>query len=224
MAVGWTGEIHLFDDSHVVKHPKHFPAQPQYNQLYRDQIALEGNIYERLGCHEGIIKYLGIADENTGAIRLAYAKQGDLSDYIRSHPMPSHSFRERWIRLLIETFYHIYCCKVLHQDVKLNNILVDSNDCLKVIDFANGTLFPLDADMEAICVNDPLTRVDILCLGSVIYSIATWQIFVYDYFEKERWPMPEELPPTSSIPYGNIIEKCWNNKYATIASLHLALS
>jgi serine/threonine protein kinase len=219
IAIGWSGEICRIDDSSVVKHPKFFPGHPTYNEQYRDLITLERIIYERLGDHKGIIKYLGIADMKTGAIRLAYAKQGDLSTYIQTHDMPSQSFRDRWIQLLMETFYHIYCRKVLHQDIKLNNILVD-NDCLKVIDFANGALLPLDADMEATCADDPLSRVDLLCLGCVIYSIATWQAFIYDYFEKDRWPMPEELPPTSDIPCGDIIKKCWEDKYSTIASLY----
>jgi hypothetical protein len=219
IAIGWSGEICRTGDSHVVKHPKFFPGHPAYNEQFRDLITLERNIYERLGNHKGIIKYLGIADMKTGAIKLAYAKQGDLSTYIQNHDMPSQFFRDKWIQLLTETFYHIYCCKVLHQDIKLNNILVD-NDCLKVIDFANGALFPLDADMEVTCADDPLSRIDLLCLGCVIYSIATWQVFIYDYFEKDRWPMPEELPSTSDIPCGDIIEKCWDDKYSTIASLY----
>jgi serine/threonine protein kinase len=219
IAIGWSGEICRIDDSYVIKHPKFFPGHPTYNEMYHDLITLEKDIYERLGDHKGIIKYFGIADMTTGAIRLAYAKQGDLSTYIRNYDMPSQSFRDGWIQLLMETFYYIYCCKVLHQDIKLNNILVDS-DCLKVIDFANGALFPLDADMEATCADDPLSRVDLLCLGCVIYSIATWQVFAYDYFEKDRWPMLEELPPTSDIPCGDIIKKCWDDKYSTIASLY----
>jgi serine/threonine protein kinase len=219
IAIGWSGEICRIDDCHVIKHSKSFPGHPTYNELYHDLIALEKDIYERLGDHKGIINYLGIADMKTGAIRLAYANQGELSTYIQNYDMPSQSFRDGWIQLLMETFYHIYCSKVLHQDIKLNNILVD-NDCLKVIDFANGELFPLDADMEATYAADPLSRVDLLSLGCVIYSIATWQIFFYDYFEETRWPMPEELPPTSDVPCGHIIKKCWGNKYSNMASLY----
>lgn len=70
--------------------------------------------------------------------------------------------------------------------------------------------------MEAICADDPLSQVDLLCLGCVISSIATWQVFIYDYFEEDRWPMLEELPPTSGIPCGDIIKKCWDDKYRTI--------
>lgn len=219
IAIGWSGEICRIDDFQVVKHPKFSPGNTTDNKRFRDLITLERAIYERLGDHRGIIKYLGIADMKTGAIRLAYAKQGDLLTYIRNHDMPSQSCRDGWIQLLMDTFHHIYCCRVLHQDITLSNILVD-NGCLKVIDFANGALFPLDVDMEATCADVPLSRVDLLCLGCVIYSIATWQVFIYDYFEKKRWPMPEELPSTSDIPCGDIIKKCWDDKYSTIASLY----
>lgn len=60
------------------------------------------------------------------------------------------------------------------------------DDCLKVIDFANGALFPLDANMEAICADDLLSRAGLLCFGCVIYSIATWQVFTYNYLENDR--------------------------------------
>ena len=73
----------------MVKHPNFFPGHPAYNERYRDLITLERNIYERLGNYKGIIKYLGIADMKTGAIKLAYAKQGDLSTYILNYDMPS---------------------------------------------------------------------------------------------------------------------------------------
>jgi len=218
IAIGWSGVICKVGDTHIVKYPKFFPNDHAYNEQFSDLITLERNIYERLGDHKGIIKYLGVENKDTGAIKLAYAKQGDLATYIQDHGMPPESFRTQWIQLLVETFYHIYCHKVLHQDIKLNNILVNE-DCLKVIDFANGALFPLDTDMEAVCADDPLSRVDILYLGCVMYSIAMWRVFAYDYFEKGHWPTREELPSTSDIIFGDIIRKCWENKYGTIASL-----
>ncbi|KAI9753693.1 MAG: KRRI-Interacting protein 1 [Chaenotheca gracillima] len=219
MAVGWSGYIHKIDDSYVVKKPKLFPDYPAYNDQFHDIITTERQIYERLGDHKGVIKYHGIEDSETGAIKLTHAKQGDLSTYIPKHSRPSQRFRMRWIQSLVETFNHIHCCRVLHQDIKLNNILVD-NDCLKVIDFGNGAIFPMDANMEAVCADDPLSRVDLLCLGSVIYSIATWQVFAYDYFEENRWPVPEELPTTKDVLFGGIITRCWEDKYPTIASLY----
>jgi hypothetical protein len=97
IAIGFSGEICRIDDSYVVKHPKYFPGHLSYNKQCRDLIILEKNIYERLGDYKGIITYLGIADVKTEAIRLAYAKQGDLLTYIQNHNILSQSFCDRWV-------------------------------------------------------------------------------------------------------------------------------
>ncbi|KAL1974710.1 hypothetical protein VTN31DRAFT_4914 [Thermomyces dupontii] len=219
LSVGFSGFICKADEDTVVKHPKYIPGKDSYNRMFRDMIDNERHIYERLGSHQGIISYLGIHDESTGAIRLAYAKQGDLERYIQANAKPSEAIRGAWIQSLVETFWYIYSRKVLHQDVKPNNILVQ-NDSLKVADFANAEMYALDADMEVICERDPLSRVDILGLGCIIYSIAAWQVFYYDYFENNIWPEPAGLPPTSGLLFGDIIDKCWRDSYRTMKPLY----
>ncbi|KUM63433.1 hypothetical protein ACN42_g3669 [Penicillium freii] len=186
--------------------------------MFRDMIINERLIYERLGYHKGIIPYLGVHDQSTGAIRLADAKQGDLERYIQSHDETSEAIRVTWIQSLVETFWYIYSRKNLHQDVKPINILVE-NGGLKVVDFANAAMHDLDADMEEICAKDPLSRVDILGLGCIIYSIAAWRIFYYDFFEHDRWPEPGGLPATGDLLCKDIINKCWRDSYGTIKSL-----
>ncbi|WEW60263.1 serine/threonine protein kinase [Emydomyces testavorans] len=218
IAIGQTGEICKVNESCVVKYPKTFPGDSAYNELRLYLMAIERRIYERLGPLEGILAYYGPGDES-GAIELAYASQGDLGAYISAHAMPSSQFRTTWIRSLVNAFYHIYSCKVLHQDVKLNNIFVD-NHLLKIADFANGAIFPLNTDMETIYMQDPLARVDLLGIGCVIYSIAAWNPYSYDYFEEERWPRPDEVPVTDGLIYKKIIDKCWRNEYHSVRSLY----
>lgn len=82
------------------------------------------------------------------------------------------------------------------------------------------TMHALNADMEEICAKDPLSRVDILGLGCIIYSIAAWRVFYYDYFECDRWPEPEELPAATGLLCEDIINKCWRDSYGTIKSLY----
>lgn len=187
--------------------------------MFRYMIMNERLIYERLGKHEGIIPYLGVHNQSTGAIKLAYAKQGDLECYIQSHDEPPEKIRATWIQSLVETFWYIYSQKILHQDVKPNNILVEKGS-LKVIDFANAAMYALDADMEEICAKDPLSRVDILGLGCIIYSIAAWRVFYYDYFEHDCWPEPGTLPTTSNLLFADIINGCWRDSYGTMKSLY----
>ncbi|PLB47527.1 hypothetical protein P170DRAFT_496245 [Aspergillus steynii IBT 23096] len=201
IAFGFSETICKVDEDTVVKHPQVIPDNDPYNLMFRDMIMNEALIYERLGNHQGVVPYLGVHDEAIGAIRLAYAKEGDLEHYIQSHDKPSETIRAMWIPSLLETFRYIYSRKVLHQDVKPNNILVD-NGSLKAVDFANSAMWALDADMEDVCREDPLSRVDILGLG-------------YD-----RWPQPDDLPPTSGLLYGDIIKKCWSDSYGTIKELY----
>ncbi|QSS61031.1 hypothetical protein I7I51_05839 [Histoplasma capsulatum] len=97
ISIGFSGIICEIDEDTIVKHPKVIPNNDLYNQMYRDMIINERLIYERLGSHKGIISYLGVHDQLTGAIRLAYVKEGDLECYIQSHDKPSEAVRATWI-------------------------------------------------------------------------------------------------------------------------------
>ncbi|KAL1977086.1 hypothetical protein VTN31DRAFT_3368 [Thermomyces dupontii] len=85
---GFSGIICKVDEETIVKYPKFIPNDDSRNRMFRDMISKEREIYERLGAHQGIISYLGIHDESTGAIKLEYAKQGDLERYIQTHETP----------------------------------------------------------------------------------------------------------------------------------------
>ncbi|RDH38148.1 hypothetical protein BDQ94DRAFT_156844 [Aspergillus welwitschiae] len=174
IAMGYSGYICKADQNTIIKHPRYLPDNEPYNQIYRDMISTERQIYECLGSHKGIIPYLGVHDHSTGAIKLACAQQGDLENYIQNHDKPSEAIRASWIETIVETFWYIYSRKVLHQDVKPNNILVH-DESPKVADFGNAEIFALYANMEAIYMKDPFSRVDILGIGCIIYSIAAWR-------------------------------------------------
>lgn len=62
--------------------------------------------------------------------------------------------------------------------------------------------------MKEIRVKDLLSRVDILGLRYIIYSIVAWQVFYYDYSGHDRWPELENLLATSDLLYEGIINKC----------------
>ena len=218
IASGFAADIYQTGECCVIKRPKFFPGYDAENQSFRDLVDNERKVYERLGSHEGIITYFGISDESTGTIKLAYANNGDLSDYITTCPKPSKADRAAMIRLLSTTWFHIYSQNVSVQDIKTENILVQGG-VPRVGDFTQSIIFPLDANMRKICPKDTL-RVDLVGIGCVIYSIAAWDVFNYDYFAEQRWPGPEDLKPTDHIMCGEIIKKCWNGKYSSVEALY----
>lgn len=185
------------------------------NMVNRTDILNEKAVYERLGSHDGIIKCLKTQDES---IELAFANQGDLAAHMQRTPTPSRNFRAKWIQSLVDTFSYVNSRRIINLDVALRNVLVHDN-ALKLCDFGQTVLLPLDADMERFCVHGTTPQIEILQLGCLLYSIAVWQELKYDYFDTERWPEAEELPAMDDILFASVIRKCWKGEYASMEAL-----
>lgn len=217
IASGFSGDIYQIDSEHVVKQPKFFLGEDEYNQNFRQIIDHERSVFERLGGHEGIIKFFGIYDMATGALKLEYANEGELADYIRSHPKPSESDRAAMIRSVSAALSHAYSRKVSPQDIKTENLLVH-NGTLKLGDFGEAVLHPPDASMEEVYTQDTF-RLDLLGMGCIVYSISAWKVFDYSYFERCSWPTERDLPTTDHSICKEVIEKCWYGTYKSIEDL-----
>jgi serine/threonine protein kinase len=216
---GFAADVYQTNEYYVIKRPKFFPEYHAENKSSRALLVdNERKIYERLGSHKGIIGFYGIPDESAGAIKLSYVNDGDLLDYITTTSKPSGARRAEMIRILSEAWLHIYSPNVSAQDIKTENILVQTG-VPKVSDFTQGILFPIGADMHEVCPEDVL-RVDLTGISCVIYSVAVWEVFDYDHFEEQRWPGAEDLKPTDNILCGEIIKNCWYGKYNCMKVLH----
>ena|SRR5450432_1445863 len=85
----------------VIKIPK-MTDTAVYSSTYQP-VALEFEIYERLGNHEGIAE---IFERSDGAMEMPYYKNGNLEDYFNLNPEPSHQKASDWIRGLVDTRLH----------------------------------------------------------------------------------------------------------------------
>lgn len=137
---------------------------------------------------------------------------------MQNNPLPSPAIRAKWTRLLVDSFTYAHSRRVVLQEFALRNILVRQNS-LKLADFGQASLLPLEADMEGFCINDTTAQVEILHLGCILYSVAIWQELKYDYFNTERWPEAGELPAIDDILFGPILKKCWNKGYVSMEAL-----
>lgn len=180
IASGFAADVYQINEHQVIKRPKSFPGCDSDNEFFRGLLDNERKVYERLGSHEGIIRYLGISDESTGAIILEFANDGDFSDYITARAKPSIAHRASMIRLLSNAWLHIYSRNVSAHDIKPDNVLIQ-NGVPKICDFTEGILFPLGDDMHSVCPKETL-QVDLIGIGCVIYSVASWEVFYYDFF------------------------------------------
>ncbi|KAI1921750.1 hypothetical protein LOZ12_002184 [Ophidiomyces ophidiicola] len=217
---GSCADIYRISEDRVLKTPKIYPESyhpdlEYSNFMHREEIQNEKLVFERLGNHEGVIRCL---NQHSDSIVLVFANQGDMENYIEHNPCPKQELRVQWVKSLIDAFCYIHSRRVVHQDIALRNILLH-NDSPKICDFGQSAMLPLDTDMEQFCVYETTPQVELLALGSLLYSIIVWKCFEYDYFENNRLPEPQELPTTNGIPFGSIIRKCWSGQYASMEAL-----
>lgn len=127
---------------------------------------------------------------------------------------------------MARTLAYIHDKRVLIADIASRNFLVDSDLSLKICDFSEASLLPLDTDMETADDNGFTTRIDIGLLGAVIYEVVTGNKCDVDLFKENApsdgrayWPKREFLPCTRDIWLGWIVEGCWNGEFCDARSL-----
>ncbi|KAL4916635.1 kinase-like domain-containing protein [Aspergillus aurantiobrunneus] len=218
---GMTGSIFELGKNRVVKKAKqyqtgHFrdPEVTEYmSEINQKTLKNENQVLQRLGSHQGIIPCFHISQYG---IELALA-QADLADYLETYPEPGDAFKSKWILRLIEAFSYVHSRKVFVDDITLRNILVLDGQ-LKLADFGQSILLPLDADVASINKNHLTVQIEILHIGWILYSIASWKLHIYYFFGRENpnncWP--ESFPNADDVLCGKIIRKCWHGEYASM--------
>ena len=222
---GLTGLILYLDDKRVVKVAKIYDVDDSadekevwftkcINDDNQEFFRNEMQIYSRLGNHRGIITCFKISDYG---IELAYAKEGDLENYIEKNLELQESIKDEWILVLIDALFYVHSRRVLIDEIALRNILIFEGEP-QFCDFGASYLLPMDTNMDIVCENDLTAKLEILHLGWIIYAIAVWGVHKYYYFNQEdpQWPKQEELPPTNHLKWGHVIQKCWNGEYANV--------
>ena len=125
---------------------------------------------------------------------MEYAKYGNLRDFqlkILKRTIFSECFLSFIVSQILNGLNYIHKCKIVHFDIKPQNIIIDDYLNMKIIDFSisisyknvksnkirlpfRGTNFymaPEVINMETIDVND-LNKIDLYSLGVLIYNLA----------------------------------------------------
>ncbi|PLB55784.1 hypothetical protein P170DRAFT_484905 [Aspergillus steynii IBT 23096] len=223
---GMTGIILKLGEDRAVKKAKQYKLgylpdreDVEYmNEINQQTLANEIQVFERLGSYTGIIPYFQISQYG---IELALA-QGDLESHLETYPECENSLKISWMLSLIKTFAYIHSHKVLVDDIALRNILIPDGQ-LKLADFGQSILLPLDIDMASANENDLNVQIEILHLSWVLYSIPSWHVHKYYFFSPENpdlcWPEPDSFPNVDDILWGRIIKKCWHGEYGSMENV-----
>ncbi|KAK2809220.1 hypothetical protein FQN50_004056 [Emmonsiellopsis sp. PD_5] len=223
IGIGMTGLVLEMGKDRVVKIPKRYKPEHYHdreemeyiNEINRQTLQNEILVFERLGNYKGIIPCFKTSQYG---IELARA-QGDLESHLESTPEPEDLLKVDWMLSLVETFSHVHSCRVFVDDIALRNILIRDGQ-LQLADFGQSILLPLDIDIASANNNDLNVQIEILHFGWILYSLASWKVHKYYFFNPENpdlcWPKPDSFPSVGDVLWGRIILKCWHGEYASM--------
>ncbi|KAI9923378.1 hypothetical protein MW887_009928 [Aspergillus wentii] len=180
-------------------------------------IQREQEVYRRLnstgnGRIDGVVPCISLS---TKATSLACMENGDLRTYLEKNK-PSLAVQILWFRQMARVLEQVHDRCVLVADVATRNFLLDSDLSVKLCDFSEASVLPLDTVMEAVDDNGFSIQTDIGQLGAVMYEVVTGSKCDFDLFKnnppydgRATWPERPSLPNTDELWIGPIIEKCW---------------
>ncbi|KAL5366215.1 hypothetical protein BJX96DRAFT_169748 [Aspergillus floccosus] len=88
-----------------------------------------------------------------------------------------------WCYEMTCTLCYIHDRRVLVADISSRNFLLDSDLSIKIGDFSEASLLPLESDMETVDDNGFTTQIDIGLLGAVMYEVVTGNRCEVDLFK-----------------------------------------
>ena len=143
---------------------------------------------------------------------------GDLRYYLAEHK-PGRYMILSWFTQITQGMAYIHHHRVIIADVRLENFLLDDQLAIKVADFGESSLMPVDWDLNGSNEIGFSRMTDIGQLGAVMYSVVTGEECKFDIWDegnKSTWPQCDKLPPTGDMWLGQIIEKCWTHGFNSV--------
>ncbi|KAF5719308.1 TKL kinase [Fusarium globosum] len=204
-----------------------------------DDLTREHHVYKAISPHRYITKCFGIVHDHDGhaiALKLERATKGNLRHIIDETPEPpSINRRLEMATTFAESIVHLHSRGVIWGDISTRNILVFSDDTLKICDFASSALsqtypeFGPHTYEPAYCPALPekelselsMMQRELYALGSAIYEIMEWK-FPYAGIDGDIWDIVEAgtMPVIESENIaGRIIDRCWQLGYDSASTI-----
>lgn len=113
--------------------------------------------------------------------------------------------KSTWLALMAHTMSYIYRRRIIIADIRLDNLLLTDDLCVKFSDFGESKMMPLDWDLNG---SDDLgfsIMTDIGQFGAVMFEIVTGQRCRFNLALGRRepgalytWPPRDSLPSTAN--------------------------
>jgi serine/threonine protein kinase len=230
----------------IVKTPLRNPLNPIEERMSREGMAREAEVYHRLmsggeGNDMPVIPKLLSWDAQSCTLTLEHQCNGDLATYIKDNDAAGTldadlETRGKWAAQAARALVSLHDKQVIHADVAPRNFLLNDSLDLCICDFAGsffpGSPAPTSAPGPRYQARSwgrgyvPTEADDLFGFGSVLYFIMVGNepYSDLDDAEVQRRFEAHLFPETGSLPYGSVIDDCWNGRLTTARAVVQALN
>jgi DNA-binding response OmpR family regulator len=223
---GSFGEVWLVLDTEALGTERRYVAKIPFLKAANAKFRQEAIICTRLYPHPGVVRLADqVMDEGKLVLIQEYVEGQTLGDMLGEElPRP---LVERVILQLIDVVSHAHRHRVMHRDIKPNNIIIQPDGILRLLDFGAAKILG-EKDISATMVGSrPFMapeqimgkserRSDIWAIGVLMYLLYTGELPFYSEVEKllidmilEQEPEPpRELNPEMPAALEKIIMRC----------------
>ena len=128
---GISGATFAVSESVLVK-------KPLPGDTCKEQLDIERRIYERLGPHPYITKFLCAHKDTIVLERLKYPLRKRLHDLRKHNQLPRDQDVVRWALQITQAIQHIHSRGVMQVDIGAHNVLLDQYETAKLSNFAES--------------------------------------------------------------------------------------
>ncbi len=203
---GSYGEVWLVQDTEPLAEPRHYIAKIPFSRGYNRSFRKEADICGKLAPHPGAVRLVETFEDGGKLILIQEYVAGQTLQDLLVEELPD-ALKERIILKLIEVVAHAHAQRIIHRDIKPNNIIVGPGDTVKLLDYGAAKDLK-DRDISATMVGSrpymapeqimgkSQRRSDIWALGVIMYLLYTGLLPFYDDSEKVLIDMILEDEPT----------------------------
>lgn len=215
-------EVKMIDRQGMIGRLTPEPGDYDDRQIMIQYIEDEKAIYRRFGECPGILPCYDL-DSPNHSIQMKLMKNGDLRHYLGTMRLDRHT-QLSWLMDLARILVYIHDRRVVVCDIRSDNILLDDNLSVKMADFGESVMMPLDWNMQGVVDLGYSVSTDIGSFGAVMFEIVTGTHCTFNPLQNwnqagdpYEWPSRDSLPATDDVWLGHIIDRCWTEGSFTSA-------
>lgn len=179
-----------------VKLAKHIPTgkevaikiidKTQLNPSSLQKVYREVKIMKLLD-HPNIVKLFEVIEtDKTLYLAMEYASGGEVFDYLVAHGRMKEKEARAKFRQIVSAVQYCHQKRVVHRDLKAENLLLDKDLNIKIADFGFSNEFTLGCKLDTFCGSPPYAapelfqgkkydgpEVDVWSLGVILYTLVS---------------------------------------------------